>query len=181
MAWVVGFDVAVARAVHLLIDRPIEMYQNRLTLPDPETVPALATVVPSSSDIPSQNEVSEGMDDKDKDVDDDDDGLTTRTESGSGVRAETEIIGKELSPVVVGTGTVKAKKLSQGSDGKGMEEAGTNNVEATLAMKRRVLWDDCMGFLAHVALPGKLRPYESCDLIPSLTMPCLVSKAANYF
>ena len=83
------------------------------------------------------------MDHHDQDNDGvDENGLTTRT----------------------GTGTkMHEKKLSQGQglDGVGLgaeEEGGTqeSSVDAIVAMKRRVLWDDCLGFLAHVALPGRV-------------------------
>ena len=159
MALLVGFDVAVARAVHLLIDRPIEIYQTRLTLPDTQHCPsALATIatVPQSGGNPSESvhlpsqsisdqpvSAREGMDHHDQDnYGVDENGLTTRT----------------------GTGTkMHEKKLSQGQglDGVGLgaeEEGGTqeSSVDAIVAMKRRVLWDDCLGFLAHVALPGRV-------------------------
>ena len=161
--------MAVARAVHLLIDRPIEIYQSRLTLSDTQTVTALATVMPSSGDNNNNNNNnnnSNNNNNKDVDDDDDDDCLTTRTGteggsatgsgtgSGSGTEAGTAV-GKGTSPMVVSF--VNDIKFSQGSEVGRVGGEGRVTVDTTIAMKRRVLWDDCMGFLAHVALPGRLR------------------------
>ena len=148
VALLVGFDVAVARAVHLLIDRPIEMYQHRLTLPDTYQSSTAATTPPQRSGTSSQSDKPRnegvGVDGKDQDKDAGDVAAAVTTVTGS----ETSL---SLSPLAVGSANEKQATPGVGAGGVG-EVADAN---ATAAMKRRVLWDDCLGFLAHVALPGK--------------------------
>ena len=150
VALLVGFDVAVARAVRLLIDRPIERYQNRLALPQPTVVDDELTSQPQQQKQLVKGEEDKGLSyDKLKDIDNSGDGGLTSTRTGTGEEGDASGC----------TGT-----------------AGKRTMTATAAaMKRRVLWDDCLGFLAHVVLPGRFSHTSYCRrLICTLSLPLFV-------